>query len=227
MFSNQIFICHTDDHKEQAASIAISLRNRGYRVFLDKDTLPPGQSYDRQIEKAIKQSSAFVFLISPQSVREGRYTLTELKFAAKKWPSPANVVLPVLVAPTDLNMFPVYLKGATMLEPHGSLSAEVSGVIASMVSPRSYSKILGIATAIAVVVGIGIYAISSSPNAAPDAVYTPAQPSYSAVAECTRTSTVGKGAGDSEQDAKDSAVGDCEDNGGPHGCCKVIDVRQE
>jgi hypothetical protein len=182
-------------------------------------------SRDRQIEKAIKQSSAFVFLISPQSVREGRYTLTELKFAAKKWPSPANIVMPVLVAPTDLNTFPVYLKGATMLEPHGSLSAEVSAAIASMVSPRSYSKILAIAAA--VVVGIGIYAISSSPNAAPDAVYTPAQPSYSAVAECTRTSTVGKGTGDSEQDAKDGAVGDCEDNGGPHGCCKVIDVRQE
>jgi hypothetical protein len=161
-FSNQIFICHIDEHKEEAASIAISLRNRGYRVFLDKDTLPPGRSYDQQIQKAIKQSSAFVFLISPRSVQKGRYTLTELSFAARKWPSPANVVLPVLVEPTELNTLPVYLKGATILEPHGSLSAEVSAAIAYMVSFRSYSKMLAVAAVIAVVLGIGIYILSMS-----------------------------------------------------------------
>jgi TIR domain len=221
MFSNQIFICHTDDHKDKAGSIAISLRGRGYRVFLDKDTLQPGQSYEVYIEKAIKRSSAFVFLVSPRSVSPGRFTLTELKFASQKWPHPANVVLPVLVEPTDLNKLPVYLKGATMLEAHGDLGAEVSAVIARMVSVRSYRKLLAVAAAIALVAGIGIYAVTS--HNVPDPV--PDGPSYSAVAECTRTGTVGKGTGATEQDAKDDAVSDCEDNGGTQGCCKIIDVR--
>jgi hypothetical protein len=223
-FSNQIFICHTVEHKEQAESIAISLRNRGYRVFLDKDTLPPGGSYDRQIENAIKQSSAFVFLISPQSVQEGRYTLTELKFAARKWPSPANVVLPVLVAPTDLNKLPVYIKGVTILEPHGSLSAEVSVAIASMVSARSYSKILAVAAAIALVVGIGIYAISFTSHPDDDTTTQP-QTTYSAVATCG--SAVGKGSGDTEEDAKNDALSECVDKGGTESCCTIIDVREE
>jgi hypothetical protein len=226
MFKNQIFICHTAGEKEQAESIAISLRGRGYRVFLDKDTLPPGRSYDKLIQKAIKQSSAFVFMITPQSVQGGRYTLTELMFASKKWPHPAKTVLPVMVKTTDLSTLPIYLKGATILEPHGSVSAEVSATIASMVAARSYPKILAVAAAIAIVLCIGIYAISSSQSSPPlpEPVH---QTTYSAVAQCARTDNVGRGTGDTKEDAGDDAINDCEANGGAHGCCRVIDVREE
>jgi hypothetical protein len=34
--------------------------------------LPPGGSYDEQIERAVKESDVFVFLISPDSIADGR-----------------------------------------------------------------------------------------------------------------------------------------------------------
>ena len=64
---------------ELAESVAYSLREREYEVFLDRDELPPGQNYDQRIEDGIRQSNVFIFLISPESVEEGRYTLTEFQ----------------------------------------------------------------------------------------------------------------------------------------------------
>jgi hypothetical protein len=77
----RIFLSYTSQDKSDAEAIAFSLRNRGYRVFLDKDDLPAGRSYDDQLERAVKKSQIFIFLLSPDSIVEGRFALTELKFA--------------------------------------------------------------------------------------------------------------------------------------------------
>jgi hypothetical protein len=164
MFLRQIFISHSEDRKMEAENIATSLRGRGFRVFLDKDALAAGRSYDRQIEMAIKRSSALVFLISPQSLQPGRYTLTELGYAEKKWPSADKRVLPVIrmpIGPSDLPQIepsdmPRYLRGVIILKPRGDLGAEVSSEIASWVAPRNYSKMLAMTAVVAIVV-LGIY----------------------------------------------------------------------
>lgn len=223
MSSKQIFICHTDTDKDAAQSIAISLRGRGYRAFLDRDTLPPGASYDQRIEKAIKQSSAFVFLISPQSVQEGRYTLTELRFAANKWPNPSKVVLPVLVAPTDTTKIPAYLKGVTIFEPHGNLSAEVSAQIASMVPGRSYFKVAAVAVAIAALLVIGIIVMSASAPVHHETAAPQRSETFHAFAQCRiNNKTVhGRGQASSKDDAIDNAISDCVDNGGTEDCCHI------
>ena len=74
----------------------MSLRGDGYRVFRDRTSLPPGETFDARILRAIEESDLFIFLISRASISEGRYTLTELKFAEQKWEHPAGHVLPVL-----------------------------------------------------------------------------------------------------------------------------------
>jgi TIR domain/VHL beta domain len=112
--------------------IALSLRSRGHQVFLDRDDLPAGQSYDEQIAQAVKKSQIFVFLISPDSVGEGRYALTELKFARRKWNVPDGHVLPVMVRKTALEQVPPYLKAVAILEPSGSAAAETSAAVGEM-----------------------------------------------------------------------------------------------
>jgi hypothetical protein len=97
-----VFISYASEYRPVAERIALSLRGRGYKVFLDKDDLPAGASYDDKIHQAILSSGAFIFLISPESIADGRYTLTELKFARERWPNPSRSVLPVVVAKTDL-----------------------------------------------------------------------------------------------------------------------------
>jgi hypothetical protein len=65
-----IFLSYASPDKSAAESIAFSLRGRRYKVFLDRDDLPPGQSYDEQIERAVQKSEFFIFLISPDSIVE-------------------------------------------------------------------------------------------------------------------------------------------------------------
>jgi SH3-like domain-containing protein len=128
----RVFLCHANQDKSAAESIAFSLRARGHEVFLDRDDLPPGGSFDQRIERAVKRSDVFVFLISPDSVAEGRYTLTELTFARHKWPDPNEHVLPVMARKTPLEQVPAYLKAVTILEPSGSISAETSAAVDAM-----------------------------------------------------------------------------------------------
>lgn len=125
----KIFLSHASDQKAQAEQIAFSLRSRGHSVFLDRDDLPPAKSFDEQIEKGVASSDFMVFLISPASVAKGRYTLTELEYARRKWGRPHSRVLPVMAEPTDLALVPQFLKAVTILEPHGNLAAEVSSAV--------------------------------------------------------------------------------------------------
>ena len=95
----RIFLSFPSELELQAGNIAQSLRNCDHDVFFSHDDLPPGDSFDARVEKAIESSDFMVFLISPESVTRGRYTLSELAFAKTKWPNPSNRVLPVMMAP--------------------------------------------------------------------------------------------------------------------------------
>jgi hypothetical protein len=143
----KIFLSHASQDKSTAASIAFSLRGRGYKVFLDRDDLPAGESYDGRIGDAVKDSDIFIFLISPDSVAQGRFTLTELTFARRKWNTPNGRVLPVMARKTPLEQVPEYLTAVTILEPLGNITAETSAAIDDMRSGlmRSGSFVLAMA----------------------------------------------------------------------------------
>ena len=128
----KIFLSHASQNRATAESITFSLRGRGYEVFLDRDDLPAGGSYDQKIEHAVKDSEIFVFLIGPDSVAEGRYTMTELLFARRKWPDPTGRVLPVIASKISLDQVPPYLKAVTILEAVGHIAAETSAAVDSM-----------------------------------------------------------------------------------------------
>jgi TIR domain len=133
----RIFLSFPSELESQADSIAQSLRNCDHDVFFSHDDLPPGDSFDARVEKAIESSDFMVFLISPESVTRGRYTLSELAFARNKWPNPSNRVLPVMMAPTPLDQVPTYLKAVTILEPQGSAAAETRAAVDRMLEAKS------------------------------------------------------------------------------------------
>ena len=135
----RVFISFASEQRETAELTAMALRDRGHSVFFSKDTLPAAQSFDVRIEQAIKSSDLFVFLISPESVTRGKYTLTELAFAREKWANPAGHVLPVMIAPTPIAAIPVYLRAISIFEPEGNLAAEIAAQI-NKVLPRSSKR---------------------------------------------------------------------------------------
>lgn len=95
-------------------------------MFFDRTSLIAGGGYDSRIEREVKASDLFVFLISPESVQAGSYCLTELRYAEAEWPHPGGNVLPVMVEPVPIAGIPPYLRAVTLLEPRGSIPAEVA-----------------------------------------------------------------------------------------------------
>jgi hypothetical protein len=120
----KIFLSHPSEERDVAERLNLALVQRGHDVFFDRADLEPGREYDQAIANAIAESELFVFLITPGSVKPGRYTLTELKLAQERWPHPDGRVLPVMLRTTDYAVIPNYLRAVDILTPEGEPVAE-------------------------------------------------------------------------------------------------------
>ncbi|MBX3686865.1 MAG: toll/interleukin-1 receptor domain-containing protein, partial [Rhodocyclaceae bacterium] len=120
----KIFLSYASKYRPIADDLCCRLQAVGHEVFFDREDLPAGASFDDRIRSAIDSCELFVFLIAPESVAEGHYTRTEVKIAARKWPTPGWHVLPVQVAETPLAEVPAYLRALTIMQAEGNLAAE-------------------------------------------------------------------------------------------------------
>jgi hypothetical protein len=191
----RVFIAHAHADKPTARVIAEKLRAQGVGVFLDEDSLPAGDEYDRKIQSAIRGSDVFIFLISAASTKRGSYCLTELEVAKARWPNPIGHVLPVLLDNTDLSQVDPFLTAAvTVLRPRGNVATEVSAAIDRIASNRRKRRMVAIGapilTLLAGVLGLasigggtsGSSATSSGgPLVTPDNVGSPARDNIAAI----------------------------------------------
>lgn len=120
-----IFICHASEDKATAKRISHALTNANHEVFFDEKNLSASEDYHPTISKAIKECSIFIFLITKNSLRPGKYTLTELKLIEKRWHKPAGKVLPVNLDGTLPSEFPPYISTIVGLTVCGDAAAEV------------------------------------------------------------------------------------------------------
>ena len=121
----KIFLSYPSAVRDAAETTCYALQAEGHEVFFDREDLPPGESYDERIRDALEASDLFIFIITPESVEPGRYTLSEQKIASRKWPNPTGRVLPVMLEETPFEDIPAYLKAVTILTPEGNASAEI------------------------------------------------------------------------------------------------------
>ena len=125
----KIFISYAKQQRQIAEDINAVLSARGHDVFFDRDNLAPGLEYQTTIRGAVEDCKVFVFLISPESVTDRRYTLTELGYRKRKVAKTSGTLLPVVVKPTLLARIPAYLRTVTLQFPQGNLSADVADAI--------------------------------------------------------------------------------------------------
>jgi hypothetical protein len=151
----KVFIAHAHADKQVAREIATKLRSAGIEVFLDEDSLSPGQEYDRRIRDEIKRVRVFVFLASLNSIQPGCYALTELALAKRFFRNPNGRVLPVLLGGIDATALDPYLvAGVTALAPRGNVAAEVTAEVERMLVHRSRRLFVALASGLtALVVG--------------------------------------------------------------------------
>lgn len=151
----RIFLSYASEDQEPAKSIFLALRDQGHKVFFDRADLPAGEEYHNRIRAAIEQSDLLVFLISPDAIDTGSYTLTELAIAEK---APVKL-LPVMLRSTDLEKLPPAIKAVTFLQTDGNLPAAVAAEVYRIAeaAKRRRLKYLAMATAAIILLAGGLF----------------------------------------------------------------------
>ncbi|HEV7821377.1 MAG TPA: SUMF1/EgtB/PvdO family nonheme iron enzyme, partial [Burkholderiales bacterium] len=130
--------------------------------FFDRTDLPAGEEYDARIREAIEHCDLLIFLISPDALAAGAYTLTELDIAEKTWSHPSGKVLPAMLRPTEFRTLPAFLKAVTVLEPVGNVAAAVANAVHRL-SRRKWRRHLyvaagGLAAIVALITAVQVIA---------------------------------------------------------------------
>ena len=79
----QIFIANAIEDRLQVQELYIKLREAGYKPWLDKQDLLPGQNWRDEIPKALRQSDVFLACLSSTSIRNRGYNQKEFKMEVK------------------------------------------------------------------------------------------------------------------------------------------------
>ena len=81
----QIFLAHASEDKPEVEKIYKRLENKGYKPWMDKKDLLPGQNWRVEIPNAIKQSQIFIACFSHVSVNKEGYIQQELRLALNQY----------------------------------------------------------------------------------------------------------------------------------------------
>lgn len=153
----RIFLSYASEDIKEAEEIALALGAAGHEVFFDRSSLSGGEDYHTVIRDRIADSDRLVFLVTPRSVAEGAYTLTELRMARERWPHPKGHVLPVLLERTEMDRIPAYLRSVTLFQPEGNAAAEISAHLSRKAGGRGRYAAYGAVAAVLLALGFGAY----------------------------------------------------------------------
>jgi len=77
----KVFLCHSKDDKTKVLELYRRLVADGFDAWLDEDKLLPGQDWDLEIRKAVRNSDTVVVCISKSSTTKEGYIQKELRLA--------------------------------------------------------------------------------------------------------------------------------------------------
>jgi len=79
--TTQIFLCHASEDKDKVLEIYRRLKDLGFKPWIDKEDLLPGQKWEIEIPKAIKESDHVLVFFSNTSISKRGYVQKEFELA--------------------------------------------------------------------------------------------------------------------------------------------------
>jgi hypothetical protein len=77
----RVFLCHASADKPAVRELYQRLRAAGFEPWLDEEDLLPGQDWQYEIPKAVRQSDVVIVCLSRGSITKAGYVQKEIKFA--------------------------------------------------------------------------------------------------------------------------------------------------
>jgi SOS-response transcriptional repressor LexA len=78
--SLKVFLCHSSGDKLKVRKLYHRLIAEGFNVWFDEAKLLPGQEWDLEIRKAVRESDAVIVCLSSNSVTKAGYVQKEIRF---------------------------------------------------------------------------------------------------------------------------------------------------
>jgi hypothetical protein len=94
----RVFLCHGSEDKLAIRELYHQLSKDGLDPWLDEEDILPGQDWDHEIRKAVKDADLILVCLSSRSVRRAGYLQREIRFAldvADEQPEGAIFIIPV------------------------------------------------------------------------------------------------------------------------------------
>jgi formylglycine-generating enzyme required for sulfatase activity len=93
----KVFICHSKDDKPRVRELYRRLVADGFDAWLDEEKLMPGQDWDLEIRRTVRESDVVVVCLSNDSISKAGYVQKEIRFAldvADEQPEGAIFIIP-------------------------------------------------------------------------------------------------------------------------------------
>ena len=74
----KVFLCHSKDDKIKVRRLFHRLIADGFDAWLDEEKLLPGQDWDLEIRKAVRESDVVVVCLSNSSITKAGYVQKEI-----------------------------------------------------------------------------------------------------------------------------------------------------
>ena len=99
----KIFLAHASEDKEQVRNLYAKLAERGFKPWLDEVDLLPGQNWQVEISRSIRESDIFIACLSQASVKKHGYVQREFRSALATYaekPPGSIYLIPLKLATT-------------------------------------------------------------------------------------------------------------------------------
>jgi ActR/RegA family two-component response regulator len=103
--SLQVFLCHSSKDKLRIKEVYDRLRSDGLDPWLDKENLLPGQNWELEIKKAVRNSDIVIVCLSQSSVSQRGFIQKEIKLAldvADEQPEGTIFIIPLKLEECDI-----------------------------------------------------------------------------------------------------------------------------
>jgi len=118
----RVFLCHSSGDKPAVRELYRKLKLDGFDPWLDKEKLLPGQKWEREITRAVRESDIVVACLSNASITKAGYVQKELKFAldvAEEQPEGNIFIIPAKLEECDIPERLSGLHWVNLFEPDG------------------------------------------------------------------------------------------------------------
>ena len=109
-----VFLCHNETDKPLVRWTAQRLRENGILPWLDEEELPPGHSWQEELERQIGRIRAAAVFVGPSGI--GPWQDQEMRAFLNEFVKRGCKVIPVMLPGSTPAELPVFLQGRTWVD---------------------------------------------------------------------------------------------------------------